>query len=313
MPLFERMLIAGVGLIGGSLGLAARARGLVKEAVGYGRGEANLKIALERRAIDRYSRSAEEAARGADLVVLAVPVRSLRPVAEQVLPHAAPDAVVIDVGSVKQRVVEALEPVVRSPRELVACHPIAGTEHSGAAHAFAELFDEQLCVLTPTPRTQHVALARVRALWEGVGMRVEEMPAAEHDRLLALVSHLPHVVAYALVAAIAGERVGGRDPLAYSGGGLRDTTRIAASHAEMWRDIFLDNRAELLQAIEGFSDAISRLRGMIEREDSAALETELERVRSARRALQASSVGPSRANPPDQRERFNGPPKRERS
>ena len=285
MALFERMLIAGVGLIGGSLGLVARAKGLVAEAVGYGRGEANLKVALERGAVDRYSLSAADAARGADLVVLAVPVRSLRPVAEQLLAHAAPDAVVIDVGSVKQRVVDALEPVVRSPRQFVACHPIAGTEQSGAAHAFAELFEGQLCVLTPTPQTEPRALARVRALWEGVGMRVEEMPAAEHDRLLALVSHLPHVVAYALVAAIATERVGGRDPLAYSGGGLRDTTRIAASHAEMWRDIFLDNRDELLRAIDGVADALARLRGMIEREESAALEAELDRVRAARRTL----------------------------
>jgi prephenate dehydrogenase len=283
--LFERMLIAGVGLIGGSLGLAARGRRLVNEAVGYGRGEENLKIARERGAIDRYTRSAQEAARGADLIVLAVPVRSLRAVAEQLLPHAAPDAVVIDVGSVKQRVVEALEPVVRPPAAFVACHPIAGTEHSGAANALVDLFEDQLCVVTPTAHTDAGALARVRALWEGVGMRVETMPATEHDRLLALVSHLPHVVAYALIAAIEAERVAGRDPLAYSGGGLRDTTRIASSHPEMWRDIFLDNRAEVLRAIDGFGDAVARLRRMIESEEPHALEAELDRTRAARRRL----------------------------
>src|SRR5262249_29692818 len=159
------------------------------EAVGYGRGEENLKVALARGAVDRYSLAAEEAARGADLIVLAVAVRSLRPVAQRLLPHAARDAVGIGVGSVKERVVEALEPIVLAPQRFVACHPIAGTEHSGAAHAFAELFEGQLCVLTPTPHTERSALARVRSLWEGVGMRVEEMPAAEHDRLLALVSH----------------------------------------------------------------------------------------------------------------------------
>ena len=283
--LFERMLIAGVGLIGGSLGLAARGRRLVNESVGYGRGEENLKIARERGAIDRYSRSAQEAARGADLIVLAVPVRSLRAVAEQLLPHAAPDAVVIDVGSVKQRVVEALEPVVRPPAAFVACHPIAGTEHSGAANALVDLFEDQLCVVTPTAHTDAGALARVRALWEGAGMRVEMMPAAEHDRLLALVSHLPHVVAYALIAASEAERVAGRDPLAYSGGGLRDTTRIASSHPEMWRDIFLDNRAEVLRAIDGFGDAVARLRRMIESEEPHALEAELDRTRAARRRL----------------------------
>jgi prephenate dehydrogenase len=285
MALFERMLIAGVGLIGGSLGLVARSRRLVNEAVGYGRGKENLEIARERGAVDRYSRSAQEAARGADLIVLAVPVRSLRAVAEQLLPHAAPDAIVIDVGSVKQRVVEALEPVVQPPAAFVACHPIAGTEHSGAANALADLFEEQLCVVTPTPRTDAGALARVRALWEGAGMRVEMMPAAEHDRLLALVSHLPHVVAFALIAAIEGERIAGRDPLAYSGGGLRDTTRIASSHPEMWRDIFLDNRAEVLRAIDGFGDAVARLRRMIESEEPQALEAELDRTRVARRRL----------------------------
>ena len=283
--LFERMLIAGVGLIGGSLGLAARGRGLVTEAVGYGRGEANLQTARARGAVDRYSLSPEAAARGADLIVLAVPVRSLRAVAEKLLPHAVPDAVVIDVGSVKQRVVEALEPVVQPPAAFVACHPIAGTEHSGAANALADLFEEQFCVVTPTPRTDAGALARVRALWEGAGMRVEMMPAAEHDRLLALVSHLPHVVAFALIAAIEGERIAGRDPLAYSGGGLRDTTRIASSHPEMWRDIFLDNRAEVLRSIDEFQAALAELRELVDREDASALETELGRIRSARERL----------------------------
>jgi prephenate dehydrogenase len=284
-PLFERMVIAGVGLIGGSLGLAARGRSLVGEVVGYGRGEENLQIARDRGAIDRYSRSPEEAADGADLVVLAVPVRSLRPVAERMLPHARQDAVVIDVGSVKGKIVESLSPLVRPPAAFVGCHPVAGTEHSGAANALPDLFDGQLCIVTPTPSTDSWALARVRGLWERLGMRVESMPAAEHDRLLALVSHLPHVVAYALVTAIERERVADRDPLSYSGGGLRDTTRIASSHAEMWRDIFLDNRAEVLRAIGQFSAAVERLRQMIDREEAAPLEAELDRARRARGRL----------------------------
>jgi prephenate dehydrogenase len=284
-PLFERMVIAGVGLIGGSLGLAARGRSLVGEVVGYGRGEENLQIARDRGAIDRYSRSPEEAADGADLVVLAVPVRSLRPVAERMLPHARQDAVVIDVGSVKGKIVESLSSLVRPPAAFVGCHPVAGTEHSGAANALPDLFDGQLCIVTPTPSTDSWALARVRGLWERLGMRVESMPPAEHDRLLALVSHLPHVVAYALVTAIERERVADRDPLSYSGGGLRDTTRIASSHAEMWRDIFLDNRAEVLRAIGQFSAAVERLRQMIDREEAAPLEAELDRVRRARGRL----------------------------
>jgi len=285
MPLFERMLVAGVGLIGASLGLAARRRSLVGEVVGYGRGEPNLKIALERGAVDRYSQSPAEAAREADLVVLAVPVRSLRAVAERILPSARRDAVVIDVGSVKATVVDAITPLVAPPGAFVGCHPVAGTEHSGAANALEDLFDGQLCILTPTSQTDARALERVRALWQGVGMRVETMSPAQHDRLLALVSHLPHAVAYALVAAIDGQRDASRDPLAYSGGGLRDTTRIAASHAEMWRDIFLDNRPEVLRAIDEFQAALGRIREMIERQEAQPLEAELDRVRGARARL----------------------------
>jgi prephenate dehydrogenase len=285
VSLFERMVVAGVGLIGGSLGLAARARGLVGEVVGYGRGEENLRIALARGAVDRYSRSADEAARGADLVVLAVPVRSLGAVTAELLPHAARDAVVIDVGSVKSSVVRLLDRIVQPPAAFVGCHPIAGTEHSGAANAFAELFEGQLCIVTPTAKTAAAAVSRVRTLWEAVGMRVEEMAADEHDRLLALVSHLPHVAAFALVAAIESARVDGRDPLEYSGGGLRDTTRIAASHPEMWRDIFLDNRSEVLRAIDGLESSLAKLREMIDREDASGLEAEIVRIRTARARL----------------------------
>jgi prephenate dehydrogenase len=285
MPLFERMVVAGVGLIGGSLGLAARRRALVGEVVGYGRSVANLDVALERGAIDRWSRDAAEAARGADLVVLAVPVRSIGTVAADLVPHAAPDAIVIDAGSVKASVVAALEPIVRPPAAFVACHPIAGTEHSGAANALVDLYEGQLCIVTPTERTSARALERVRALWEGVGMRVESMDAAAHDRLLALVSHLPHAVAYSLIGSIESERVSDRDPIAYSGGGLRDTTRIAASQAEMWRDIFLDNREELLRALDGFAATLDRLRALIAAGDGAGIEAELERARKGRARL----------------------------
>jgi prephenate dehydrogenase len=147
-----------------------------------------------------------EAARGADLIVLAVPVRSLAAVAVELLPHARSEAVVIDVGSVKGSVVEALEAAVRPPASFVGCHPVAGTEHSGAANALVDLFERQLCILTPTAATDRTVLGRVRALWEGLGMRVETMPPDAHDRLLGLVSHLPHVVAYACATRRASPR-----------------------------------------------------------------------------------------------------------
>ncbi|MGH7859286.1 MAG: prephenate dehydrogenase [Candidatus Binatia bacterium] len=285
MAVFERMVVAGVGLIGGSLGLAARKKALVREIVGYGRGEENLRTALRRGAVDRYGLDPAEAAHGADLVVLAVPVGAMGAVAEALLPHAAAEAIVIDVGSVKAGVVAALEPLVRSPACFVGCHPIAGTEHSGAANAVAELFEGERCILTPTEATDPTAVERVRQLWHGVGMRVETMAPELHDRLLALVSHLPHAVAYSLVAAVEDERIDGRDPLAYSGGALRDTTRVAASHPEMWRDIFLGNRREVLRAIAEFEASLGELRRSIEDGDEERLRAELARLRAARERL----------------------------
>ena len=200
MPaLFERVLIAGVGLIGGSLGLAAKTRGLVREAVGFGRTEANLKIALERGLIDRYTFDPAEAARGTDLVLLAVPVEATGPVVHSFLPHLPAGCIVTDAGSVKKPIVDTLDVMLPPTIHGVAAHPIAGTEHAGAGAAFETLFDGSLCVLTPTAATDRGALARVRALWEGVGMRVEEMDAAMHDRLLAQVSHLPHLIAFSVM------------------------------------------------------------------------------------------------------------------
>ena len=200
MPvLFERVLIAGVGLIGGSLGLAAKTRGLVREAVGFGRTEANLKIALDRGLIDRYTFDPAEAARGTDLVLLAVPVEATGPVVRSFLPHLPAGCIVTDAGSVKKPIVDTLDALLPPTIHGVAAHPIAGTEHAGAGAAFETLFDGSLCVLTPTAATARDALARVRALWEGVGMRVEEMDAAVHDRLLAQVSHLPHLIAFSVM------------------------------------------------------------------------------------------------------------------
>jgi prephenate dehydrogenase len=284
MIAFERVVIAGVGLIGGSLGLAMRERRLAREVVGFGRGRPNLEVALERGAIDRYEIEPSAAA-AADLVVLGVPVAAMAAVTRALLPHASPRALVIDVGSVKAPVVAALAEVVQPPAAFVGCHPIAGTEHSGAANAFATLFEGSRCILTPTADTAPNAVERVTRLWEAVGMRVESMSPLVHDRLLALVSHLPHVVAYSLAAAVEGERIEGRDPFEYSGGALRDTTRVASSPPEMWRDIFVENRAEVLRALAGFESAVERLKRWIDAGDAPALEAELARVRAARERL----------------------------
>ena len=293
MPvLFERVLIAGVGLIGGSLGLAAKTRGLVREAVGFGRTEANLKIALERGLIDRYTFDPAEAARGTDLVLLAVPVEATGPVVRSFLPHLPAGCIVTDAGSVKKPIVDTLAALLPPTIHGVAAHPIAGTEHAGAGAAFETLFDGSLCVLTPTDVTDRGALARVRALWEAVGMRVEEMDAAVHDRLLAQVSHLPHLIAFSVMNGLldtfgSPEADGGTvvDPLAYAGSAFADLTRVAASPVEMWRDICLANREALLEAITGFERALAGMKAAVSARDADALSAAIERARQERKRL----------------------------
>lgn len=281
MP-FERAAIVGVGLIGGSLALAARAAGLIGEVVGLGRSAANLDVARQRGIIDRAVQ--DPAAIGpVDLVVLAVPVRSTARMAAALLPHLRPGTVVTDVGSVKGEVVAQCEAALPTDRPFVGGHPIAGSERAGAAAADAGLFRGAPCVLTPTARTDATALAAVRALWEGVGARVSEMTPAAHDRALAWVSHLPHVVAYALVGALAGAD---GQLAALAGGSWRDATRVAASPAELWRDIFLANREAVLAATDAFGAEVARLRAALAAGDEPALLALLERAVAARGAGQ---------------------------
>jgi prephenate dehydrogenase len=284
-PLFARMTIAGVGLIGGSLGAAVRAAGLAGEVVGFGRSEANLRVALERGLVDRVARDPAAAAGGADAIVLAAPVGACAPLAAAFRPHAGAGTLLTDVGSVKGTVVEELESAWAGVGPVVGAHPIAGSEASGAAAARADLFRGRRCILTPTPATERGALARVRALWEGVGAGVEEMPPSVHDELLARVSHLPHLVAYALAAAVGEQASGGRRALDYAGSGFRDTTRIAASPPELWRDIALANASALGAALAEFRAALDRLERLVAARDAAGLEAALAAAWAVRRRL----------------------------
>ncbi len=280
--LFERVAIIGVGLIGGSLSLAARAAGLVGEVVGLGRGEANLATALERGVIDRATR--EVAAVGpVDLVVLAVPVRTTAAMARALVPHMRPGTVFTDVGSVKGEIVAAVEGVLPPDRPFVGGHPIAGSERAGAAAADADLFRGARCVLTPTPRTEPAALSRVAELWRGVGARVEEMSPADHDRALAWTSHLVHVLAYALARAIVDDDPG---HFRLAGPSLRDATRVVASAPELWQDIFLANRAAVTEVIGSFAAELERLRLAIETGDETGLFSLLQAARAARARLE---------------------------
>lgn len=280
---FERAAIIGVGLIGGSLALAARAAGLIGEAVGVGRSEANLQTALARGMIDRATRDLAQIG-PVDLVVLAVPVRSTAAVAAALLPQLPAGAIVTDVGSVKGEVVTAMEHLLPPDRPFVGAHPIAGSERAGAAAADAALFLGARCILTPTPRTDRGALQRVRTLWEGVGARVDEMSPAAHDRALAWTSHVVHGLAYALVRAIAAADPG---VFAFGGPSFRDATRVAASPAELWRDIFLANADAVTAALSTLGIELDRLRAAIAAGDAGALQAWIDAAVAAKRQSEA--------------------------
>ncbi|HVR62611.1 MAG TPA: prephenate dehydrogenase/arogenate dehydrogenase family protein [Polyangia bacterium] len=269
-----RLAVIGVGQIGGSVALAARATGAVGEVVGYARSAETLQRAQALGIIDRAAPSAGEAARGAALVVLATPVRSLAALAAAIAPSLAAEAVVFDVGSVKAPVLRAVEPILSAAAaSFVACHPVAGTERAGPEAASATLFDARPCVLCPTAVTSAAALALVTRLWRAFGCEVLTMDASVHDRVLGACSHLPHAAAYALAAA-----VGAADPAVQEQIGklmttsLRDTTRVAASNPAMWRDILLDNGGEVLPALDRLLGELGRLRAAIAAGDGDGLE-----------------------------------------
>jgi prephenate dehydrogenase len=293
-PLVPRMTMAGVGLIGGSFAGALKRAGLVGEVLGLGRTAANLEVARARGFVDRVVTDPREAA-DVDLVVLGAPVAACVTLAERLAPHARPSTVLTDVGSVKGPLVAALEACWPVPARVVGAHPIAGGERSGAADADPDVFRGHLCILTPTATTDVTALALVRRLWEGVGMRVEEMPAAVHDAILARVSHAPHVLAFALVAAVCGRREGARALADYVGRGFLDTTRIAKSPGEVWRDVALMNAPALLAALAEFRAALDGIERAVRTGDPAGLARLLESAANARRALEDAkdSDGPA--------------------
>ncbi len=277
--------------------MALRARGVVGEVVGLGRSAENLRVARRRGIVDRAERDPARAARGVDVVVVAVPVQAIASVIGTLAPHLPSTALITDAGSVKTPVIAAVERVLGDgAARFCGSHPIAGTEESGARAARPDLLDGNRCIVTPGPRTAATARRRVVALWEAAGMQVEEMAAGVHDRIFALVSHLPHVAAFALVNAVAdADRQGARRALAYAAGGFKDWTRIAASSPEMWRDICLANRDEVLRAIDGYGAALDRLRDAIALGDGDAIAAELAHAQLTRRRLAvAQPVRPAR-------------------
>ena len=283
--MFEKLAIVGVGLIGGSLARAVKAKGLVSTIVGLGRGEVNLLKAVELGVIDVMETDLIQGVAEADLIVLATPVSSLEGLVGRIAPYIRKDAIITDVGSVKGSVVREAEKHFKRPVRFVGGHPIAGTEHSGVEASFATLFEHRTCILTPTENTDPGAVERVKGFWEAVGSQVVNMGLDEHDRIMGFVSHLPHIVAYALVNTVEGAEREEGDLLGFSAGGFRDFTRIASSHPEMWRDICLMNRDVLLESIQAFGETLEEFKQLISLQDGKGLQKQFNRSRRTRALL----------------------------
>lgn len=279
---FEKVAIVGVGLIGGSFALALKEKKLCRQVVGAGRGAANLALAMERGVIDVTAADAAGAVRDADLVLIAAPVAQFETIFLAIQPVLKPECIVMDAGSTKRDVVAAArQGLAAKIAQFVPAHPIAGAEKSGAAAASADLFRGRRLVLAPLKENRKEDVEIIAALWTSIGARVSRMTPEEHDGVFAAVSHLPHLLAYALVDDISA-RPDAAQLFGYAGGGFRDFTRIASSHPEMWRDICVANSDQLLRELGRFSGELEKIRKLLEMKNAPALENLFSDARAAR-------------------------------
>ncbi|HXC57061.1 MAG TPA: prephenate/arogenate dehydrogenase family protein [Rhizomicrobium sp.] len=285
-PLFGRVAILGIGLLGSSLAHAMRRGNLAGHIVGHDRNKAYLKTAGRLGFADSLTPSAAAAVKGADLVVLAAPVGAFGALARAIAPHLKPGAIVSDVGSVKGAVIADVGPLLPKGVHFVPAHPVAGTERSGPDAGFAELFDGRWCILTPPRGADKRAVRLLTRFWERLGSKVEVMDAKHHDLVLAVTSHVPHLIAYNIVGTADDLRsVTETEVIKYSAGGFRDFTRIAASDPTMWRDVFLNNRDAVLEVLGRFSEDLSALQRQIRWGDGEALFKLFTRTRALRRGI----------------------------
>ena len=283
---FSRVALIGLGLINSSLARVLREKTPETEIVGCARSQATLDTSVALGFVDRATLDPAEAVAGCDLVVLGTPVGTFAPLAAQIGPHLAAGAILTDVGSVKGAVISALSPHVPAGVHLVPGHPVAGTEHSGPEAGFAELFEGRWCILTPPPGTDARAVERIAALWRMAGMTVELMDVEHHDAVLAITSHLPHLIAYNIVGTVTDlEEETRQEVFKYAAAGFRDFTRIASSDPVMWRDIFLNNRGAVLEMLGRFTEDLSALQRAVRRGDGDYLETLFTRTRAIRRGV----------------------------
>jgi cyclohexadieny/prephenate dehydrogenase len=285
-PIYERVALIGLGLIASSMAHAMRAGGLARHIAGHARSAQTRAIAAEIGLCDSIHETAAAAVAGADLVVLATPVGQMGAIAAEIAPHLAPGAMLTDVGSVKRAVIDAVAPHVPPGVAFVPGHPIAGTEHSGPRSGFATLFRNRWWLLTPEPGTDPTRIARLRALCEAMGAKVDMMEATHHDLVLAVTSHAPHLIAYTMVG-VADDlgRVTDSEVINYSAAGFRDFTRIAASDPTMWRDVFLTNREATLEILGRFTEELFALQRAIRLGDGEHLHAYFTRTRAIRRGI----------------------------
>lgn len=284
-PLFNKVTIIGVGLIGGSLARVLKAKSLAGELTGAGRSRHTLERALKLGVIDHMGQGISHGVDDADLVVLASPVGTFEAVVREIAPHLKKGAILTDVGSVKGDLVRKIEGLLPSGVHYVPAHPIAGKEKHGVDEAVDTLFRGAKCIITPTEKTDRKALETVKDVWTAAGANVVIMDADLHDKVFAAVSHLPHVAAYAMMCAVAELNTGTEDYLAYSGAGFRDFTRIAASSPEMWKDVCLMNRENLIQMIDRYLFSLNRFKREISCNDEKRLEHHLKMASDTRKGL----------------------------
>jgi prephenate dehydrogenase len=279
---FRKMVIVGVGLIGGSLALDAKRRRLVEEIIGFGRSEKNLRFAKKNGIIDGYLLDEGNVPKETDFLLSATPVGAAVSTTAKFLPALQPGCIVSDVGSVKEEIVRGMEELLPRDIPFVGAHPIAGGEQWGAEAAKPNLFVGHRCILTPTKNTDAKALKKVATLWRRVGAHVEIMDPETHDKILGMISHLPHVLVYTLVNALARTRVPGVDLKSYCAGGFKDFTRIASSRPELWRDICLMNRRSIAKSLGDYIKNLKQLQSWISSGKGASLEREFARANEIR-------------------------------
>ena len=284
--LFDRVAFIGIGLIGSSMALSMRRSGLVGSTIACARRSKTRKTALNMGIVDEVTNNYAKAVSDADLIVIATPVGTYEAIAKAIAPHLRVGAIITDVGSVKRAAVAAIAPHIPKGVYFVPGHPIAGTERSGPEAGLVDLFDGRWCILTPGPRTPKKSVTKLSTLWRKMGAKVDLMAPDHHDMVLAITSHLPHLIAYTIVgtATDIGDDLK-QEVIKYSASGFRDFTRIAASDPIMWRDVFLNNRDAVLDILQRFTEDLTALQRAIRKSDGKALEDLFVRTRAIRRGI----------------------------